>query len=198
MKIKIIIICILILSFALANLHFHNVETTPPKINQLIPTEFSNWKSKDIKIDKAVFKFLDPDELLSRVYTDSKTGKKIFLSIVLTDKRARIHDPNICYRMQNIEMDSEKTVNITSEHLAKLVLGKKGKESYDIIYWYTDLKSNYPERAVFMKQIALAKFLDQPMKGFALVILISSKDNKGDINQLATQINDVLLKVGRN
>lgn len=197
MRLKVITIIILILTYIFANIHFHKLDDASISINKVFPKEFYGWKSKDIKVDKSVFKFLRPEEILSRIYTDPQTGKTIYLSIVMTDKRANIHDPNVCYRMQNIEMDSEKPINLSSDYLAKQVLGKRGKEPYDIIYWYTDLNKTYDERADFMSQIAISKFFDKPLKAFALVILITPKDGKGDVKLFASQISDFIIKLGK-
>lgn len=198
MKARIIILVILILSLFLANYHQKKIVVETPRVNKIFPYQLGEWTGKDLEVSKSAFKLLKPEELLMRVYKDKKTGQKLSLAIVLTNERSRIHDPEVCYRLQGIEMKREEILPIDKDELVKHVFGSRKKEPYDIIYWYTDLNQTFTDRAKFMKHIALSKFFDKQMVGFALVVVIAPETNNKEVYDFSSQVNDFLIKLGQN
>jgi hypothetical protein len=171
MKIKISAIIILLTAFLLGNLHFNKTNYILPDITKVFPKTLGEWRGSDLIVGKAVLEFIDKKEILLRKYELS--GKALSLAVVLTQKRDHIHDPEVCYRGQGIIMDTEQNYMIEKNFIVKLVKGKRGRVPYNIIYWYTDLNRDYPERVVFMKNIAFSKLFDKPLKGFALVVIMA-------------------------
>jgi len=195
-KNKIIVISILLLSLLLVNVHFTKTNFQRPLINKEFPlTINNNWVGTDVKASEITYTMLDEDELLLRDYSNKKTGQVINLAIVMTTKRDHIHDPKLCYTGQGIQISSEKIVKLQPEYPIKYVYGLKQKQPYDIYYWYTDLNNTFTSRVAFMKRITLAKFLDKPMSGFALVVVITPKNNNKNIESFIKEINNRLIEM---
>lgn len=177
MKYKLIVLTVLLTAFLLVNLHFNGFKNQVSQINKVFPYKIADWNGKDQKIDESVFTMLDKGEILMRLYKNSKNNRNMSLAIVLTDKRDHIHDPEVCYRGQGIDMYKETIIPMSPQDKARLVFGKKNKNRYDIIYWYTDLKKNYASRVDFLKQVTISRFLDKPFNGYALIVIIAPEIN---------------------
>jgi|GEM_PF-1330714 len=190
---KFLLLIILLLAILLANYRFNNIKVMTPAINEVIPHTIGNWTSRDSKPGKAVYRMISPDEMLLRGYKNSKTGQIIGVSIVLTNKRDHIHDPESCYKLQGIVMKKEKVIKISSSDSVIYADSERQKQPYDIYYWYTDLNKNYTSRTEFMKHIALTRFFNKPVKGYGLVIIMSERKDRNNLIQFVRDINKILM-----
>lgn len=196
MKLKFIVIFILACAVIIANYHVRNIDVKTPLINKTFPKQLEEWVGTDVKVAKSVFKLLNKNNLLFRNYKNAKTDQQINLAIVLTEERSQIHDPEVCYRFQGIEMNKEENIVIDKDYVVKHVFGLKKKQPYDIIYWYTDLNNTFTGRVKFMKHITLSKFFDKPMNGFALIVIISPKSKDSKVYEFAEKVNKFMLSLG--
>ncbi len=193
----IIVIALLLISLLLANLSFRQVSNEEIVISKIIPYTIDGWTGKDLKADKATLGWFDEGEFLFRMY--EKDNKKLSLAIIFTNKVSHIHDPQICYRGQGINMQKQSLLALEAESKVNYILGKKTDGSkYDIFYWYSDLKRVYSSRKEFITNISISKFLDKNSAYFALIAIVSEKDEKdGNIEakkRLANKINEILSK----
>lgn len=196
MKYKLLVLLILIAAIGLTQYKFNSVNVKKLWINEVFPMQIKNWHGKDEKVAENVYKLIPKKELLSRVYTNDKTHKKVYISIVLTNDRETIHDPQICYRGQGIEMTRQKVIMLSQKNEARYVYGIKKEEPYTIIYWYTDLNKTFSGRVNFMREITMSKFWNKPLKGFGLVILMAPHSLEKDVIDLSEDVNKILLNQG--
>lgn len=192
MKYKIIIILLLISALFLANYNLNNKKELSYKINDVFPYELNQWKGKDIEPDKSVYTMIDPEELLFRTY--EYNDEKIHLSIVLTNRRDHIHDPQVCYRGQGVNMNDGNFVNFGNEINALLIKAKKQKFSYNIIYWYTDLDKTYSSRYEFMKKAIILSALNKPVV-FILVSVSGAGISQDELMMFAEEVNNKLFEL---
>lgn len=198
MRYKFFVIIILLITIGLANFKFHNNISKLPKINDIFPKNLGDWKSQDLIAADNVYKMIPKDQLLFRKYINTKNNEKINLSIVLTNERETIHDPQICYRAQGIEMTNQKVIEITPQKSkVHYVYGLKLNKPYTIIYWYTNLKKTFPNRAEFMKNIAFSKFWNKPLDAFALVIVMAPSSIEKDVIDFSENANKILLNLDK-
>jgi len=196
MKIKITALIILIATFIFANYNQSGDTKDLPAIRELIPMTIGKWQGKDLKVDKAVFEHLEENELLLRLYRNEEIDKTLSLAIVLTDRRDHIHDPEICYRGQGIFINDEKTMNLDKNMSLKVLKGNRRGQSCDVIYWYSDLNRTYSERAVFMKDIVISKFIGKKTKGYALAVIVApEKIKEAELKSFTAKINFILMNI---
>ena len=189
MKYKIIILFLLVLAAFLANFGLNKNPVLKHKINIIFPYKFYGWDGTDSKADNAVYKVLDPNELLLRSYRQG--DRQISLSIVLTNKRDHIHDPQICYRGQGIDMKEQKPV-MYKDIKAIFVNGKKRQRDYKVIYWYTTIDKTYSSRSQFMKEVITSIIMGRPIPEYALVIVSGIDIDEQELSEFAEKVNDEL------
>lgn len=199
MKHRLFVLITLISAVSIGNFHLNYREIHTPLINQVFPIKIDNWEAKDAKVDKSVYSMIDKNELLLRTYKNKNDNQIINLAIVLTNKRDHIHDPDICYRGQGITFNKEYDKAISAGNIVKYILGKRGNDQYDLMYWYTDLNKIYPSRSNFMRHITISKFIDKPMTSFGLVVLISPKIKQDESNLIdfAGKVNSILNRLNK-
>lgn len=199
MKTKIITIIIMISALLCVNLSKNYAQKQVPEINKYFPREMNGWTGVDFKPDEGVYSMLRKNELLLRNYKNNSTGEKVSLAIVLSNKRDQIHDPNLCYRGQGLMIEKEVDKNISPEDIVKFTECKKYGKNCNMIFWYTDFKKVYSDRASFMSNVIFSKLFDKPMDGLALVVIIGhAKKNPSENPELvkfAHQVNDELFKL---
>ncbi len=197
MKYKLTAIIILIVAICLVTFKFNNKKVELPLINKVFPEKIGDWQGQDITAANNVYKMIPKDQLLFRKYKNSKNNDTLSLSIVLTNERETIHDPQICYRGQGIEMTKQKVMSLSQKHNVHYVYGLKQEKPYTIVYWYTDLNKTFPDRVSFMKDITLSKFWDKSSKGFGLVIIMAPNSMEKDVLKFSEDTNKILLDIGK-
>jgi len=197
MKHKFIVIILLLAAISFVNFKFNHISPKLPLINKVFPQKLGDWQGENLIAADNVYKMIPKDQLLMRLYKNTKNQKVINLSIVLTDERETIHDPQICYRGQGFDMTKQKVISLTQKNKVHYVYAIKNKEPYTIIYWYTDLKQTFPERVGFMSDITLSKFWNRPLKGFGLVIITAPRSIEQDVIHFAETTNKLLFELDK-
>ena len=195
MKYKIISILILITAFIFSNIKFQNVIYPEININDVFPKTISTWTGKDLEVDKSVSELLPENELIFRRYVNKKTGNDAVVSVVFSFNRDHLHDPAICYRGQGIEIVKKSIIDLDKKNIINLFLGKRNKMDCHVLYWFSDLKSTFPDNAAFSFRVRKAKFLNQPLKGMALVVITSYSSDKQELLDFANSINKTLVNL---
>lgn len=181
----------------MANYNLNSKKKLGVKINNIFPYEFQGWKGKDITPDKVTFTMLEPEELLFRTY--EKNDKKIYLTIVLTNKRDHIHDPQVCYRGQGVDMDKQKFIKFGKQGInAYWVNAKKQDTPYNIVYWYTDLDKTYSSRYEFMKNVIFANIMNKPIFYYLLISISGLNVSNEELKIFAEKVNNDLFEIDKN
>lgn len=196
MKYRLIILIILIFAFVAGNLHLGRQKKQLAPINTVFPYKIGIWEGKDVKPDESVYKMLDRDELLLRKYQNKADKQIISLAVILTAKRDHVHDPEVCYRGQGLDMQNEHEIDLSSVHKIMQVSAKNSNKQYNMLYWYSDGPNTYPKRVKFMTNVTITRFFDKPNNGFALVVILSDKKSvsKEVILDFANKVNETLNK----
>lgn len=192
MKYKITVIFILFLAFMLSGFGNNAIEPLKYKINDVFPKTVKDWEGRDVKIQESVYTMLDKEELMIRNYKNRKSGRKLDLAIVYTNKRDHIHDPNVCYRGQGISMDRESKIKISDNDIGVLVDGHKNRKPYKILYWYTDLNRTFDKRFDFMKNIIISKMLNKRVPAIVLVVITAQDISSSELASFANDTNVIL------
>lgn len=196
MKYKITIIFLLIFSFFFANYNLASKKELTYKINEVFPQKFNEWKGTDIKADKVVYTMIDPDEFLFRRY--EYKDKKIYLTIVLTNKRDHIHDPQVCYRGQGVNMDNQIRIQFGKDINAYMVNADKNQAPYKIIYWYFDQDKTYSSRSEFMKHIIISNILNKPAFNYSLIAVSGANISEEDLKDFSYNVSQKLYEISKN
>jgi len=191
MRYKIAVVFILLIAVFWANFDINRDKSLDYKINQVFPYKFNEWTGTDIVADKSVYTMIDPDELLFRKY--KLNDKEVVLSIVLTKKRDHIHDPQVCYTGQGVNMNKERNINFDKIN-GLLVDSVKREHPFKIIYWYTDLNKTYSSRSEFMKNAVISSLLNKSNVDYALVSVSSKNINEEELKRFSSRVNQKLFK----
>jgi len=110
----------------------------------------------------------------------------------LADNKKKIHDPQICYKLQGFEFLNTKKIKLTPDLAANFIRTKKENKEYLFIYWYTDLDANYATRTEFWSKIIFKKIFGKPIKTYGIVILYTPIENEENLKKFAIEVNRIL------
>lgn len=197
---NVIVIIIVLIAFIFANVDFNrNTDSLHSRfIAGKFPENVNGWLGYDHEFNKTsgIFKILSREDFILRVY--KKEGEKnINLALILADNKSKVHDPQVCYKLQGFEFFDEKRTKLSSNLIANCIKTKKEGREYLFIYWYTDLDKNYTTREEFWREIAFKKIFGKPIKSYGIVILYTPVENTEDLTKFAIKINKYLFMTER-
>ncbi|HSA07194.1 MAG TPA: exosortase-associated EpsI family protein [Candidatus Gastranaerophilales bacterium] len=190
---KIILLVILAITLIFTNLNLNTNNASNFDVRENFPFKLAEWKGEEIKLENnAVYKVMDPEDLVFRAYTKNADIIPVNLSIILADNKRKVHDPLFCFKLQGFEFLEMKDMvlepGLTVSHLSAVRADKK----YSFIFWYTDLGKNYSSRQDFWKNIILNKITGKPIKTYGIVILNTEKSYEKELFEFAKKTNDFL------
>jgi hypothetical protein len=191
---KIILIIIIIFAFIIANLSPSGNVASNFFIAQKFPENINGWIGQNLEIEKTneVFSVISPVDLVLRTYQKYGEKNEINLTLVLTYDKKKVHDPQICYKLQGFKFLNAKKVRLSSNLTANFMNTKKANQNYLFMYWYTDLDKNYTTRSEFWQNIILKKIINKPIKTYGIVILYTPIKNAENLKKFALKVNDIL------
>jgi len=197
---KIFIILIIIFTFLITNADFTKNTASNFSITKKFPKSINGWVEQNLKLEKTseIFKVMSPEDLILRVYKNKNSRNDINLALILTDDKKKVHDPQICYKLQGFEFLDTKNIKLTPNLNVNFIKIKKAKKEYLFIYWYTDLDANYTTRTEFWREIIFKKIMGKPIKAYGIVILYTPIENTANLKKFALKINDILFNQIKN
>jgi len=187
-------ILIIIFTFIIANANFTKNIASNFSVTKRFPKNINGWVGQNLDINKTnkVFKVMSPEDLVLRVYKKSNGKNKINMALILADNKKKIHDPQICYKLQGFEfLDTEK-IKLSPDLTANFIKTKKANKEYLFIYWYTDLEATYATRSEFWREIVFKKLTGKPIKAYGIVILYTPVENTENLKNFAIEVNKIL------
>lgn len=190
---KIILIVIILFTFILANVDFGKKIASSYSDAKRFPKNINGWTGQNHEFNKTsgIFNIMSQEDFILRVY--KKTGKKdINMALVLADNKNKVHDPQICYKLQGFEFLKAKNIKLSPELNANFIKTRKERKEYLFIYWYTDLDKNYSTRTEFWREIIFRRIAGKPIKAYGIVILYTPVENTKDLKKFALKVNKIL------
>jgi hypothetical protein len=193
---KITLIIVFILTFAVANFGINKNTSSNFSMAKNFPKEFKGWVGEDLKLEKtnAVFKIMAPQDLLLRFYQKEKVQDPINLTIVMADNKKKIHDPQMCYKLQGFVFEKPQVKKLKNNLNVTYIKAKKENKPYRFIFWYTDLDNNYSTRTEFWKKIILNKLTGKPIKTYGIIISYTPEKNEKNLINFLSDVNNILFK----
>ena len=130
--------------------HLRLADLEPINLEQMIPTEFGEWKMEPTS--EAIISSPEQDafvksiysQVLSRTYVN-RAGERIMLSIAYTRDQSdnsgtQSHKPEICYPAQGFKLNSIRNIKIETRYGfvdGIAMIAKQGDRTEPLIYWTT-------------------------------------------------------------
>lgn len=167
------------------------------------PKSVGLWTGRDLTIQKEVRKVLNADEVLSRMYTESKYGNSAGLLIVYRKygRRDFIHRPEACYPASGwkIVERGNTTVPFDGKNVPAIkVIAENGNAREIVVYWFSSgdrTVSNYMKQQYMM---ALDRFQTRRY-GWSFIrincrVLDSDDETMNIIRQFTRDMSDPIVK----
>lgn len=104
----------------------------PFGLNEL-PLELNGYRGRALEPSKSVFGYLNPDEMIERIYVDPDEAYVVKLSIVFARGWRALHSPRACYKNQGWAVIEDSTLAIAlgngserSARATRLVMTRSG------------------------------------------------------------------------
>jgi hypothetical protein len=163
-------------------------------VKKIIPAEIANRLGKDLYVDKKVYSRIFPNELVVRKY-ESKAGKgSIYLTVVISNDRSHIHDPEVCYKLQGFDFSAKKIVRLSSGMRVCSLSAVKENEKYSFIYWYTNTERQFDSRLSFFLDHFWNKCINKPVLLSGIIILYSDSDNYFELAEFSDKLRVIMDK----
>ena len=199
---QIIIILIFIFAFIIANADFtkNTTNSFSGKPPFLLPQNINGWVGQNLKIAEKshIFEIMSPKDLILRIYKKSNFDDEINLALVLADNKKKIHDPQICYKLQGFKFIDTKKIKLAPDLPVNFIKTKRKNKEYLFIYWYTDLNNNFATRTEFWSEIIFKKLTGKPIKTYGIVILYTPVENTENLKKFALKVNKILFNQSGN
>jgi len=192
-KRKLFLFIIIIFAYIIANIDFTKNIASNFSFTEKFPKNINGWVGQNLKLEKnsGIFKIMSPEDLILRVYKKTNNND-IKMALVLADDKKKIHDPQICYKLQGFEFLDTKKIKLAPDLAVNFIKTKRVGKEYLFIYWYTDLEANYTTRVEFWSAIILKKITGKPIKTYGIVILYTPVKNVENLKKFALEINKIL------
>jgi len=181
--------------FIMANIDFNRNAASNFSVTKKFPKNINGWVGQNLKLEKnsGIFKIMSTEDLILRVYKKTNNND-IKMALVLADNKKKIHDPQICYKLQGFKFLNKKKLTLSPDLTANFIKTKKADKEYLFIYWYTDLEANYATRTEFWSAIIFKKITGKPVKTYGIVILYTPEENIENLKKFALEVNKILYK----
>ena len=191
---KLLIILIIIFTFIIANADLKQNTASNFSVTKKFPPNINGWVGQNLKIKEKshLFKVMSPKDLILKVYKKSNIKNQINMALVLADNKKKIHDPQICYKLQGFEFLDTNKIKLAPDLNVNFIKTKKANKEYLFIYWYTDLEANYTTRTEFWCEIIFKKLTGKPIKTYGIVILYTPVENTENLKKFALKVNNIL------
>jgi hypothetical protein len=188
---KLFLAIIFIFTFIVANVDSFNTASNF-SIAKKFPKNINEWNGEDFKLEKnnSIFSVMLPEDVVLRVYKKSDT--KISMALILANDKKKIHDPQVCYKLQGFIFLDRKKIKLAPALNVNLLRAQKANKEYSFIFWYTDLDTNYTTRTEFWRTIICKKIFEKPIKTYGIVILYTPVKNEENLRKFALQVNYIL------
>ncbi|HBG49061.1 MAG TPA: hypothetical protein DDW90_06090 [Cyanobacteria bacterium UBA9971] len=192
---KIILFLSMFFIFIMANIDFNRNAASNFSVTKKFPKNINGWVGQNLKLEKnsGIFKIMSTEDLILRVYKKTNNND-IKMALVLADNKKKIHDPQICYKLQGFKFLNKKKLTLSPDLTANFIKTKKADKEYLFIYWYTDLEANYATRTEFWSAIIFKKITGKPVKTYGIVILYTPEENIENLKKFALEVNKILYK----
>ena len=181
--------------FIMANIDFNRNAASNFSVTKKFPKNINGWVGQNLKLEKnrGIFKIMSPEDLILRVYKKTNNND-IKMALVLADNKKKIHDPQICYKLQGFKFLNKKKLTLSPDLTANFIKTKKADKEYLFIYWYTDLNNNFATRTEFWSEIIFKKLTGKSIKTYGIVILYTPEENIENLKKFALEVNKILYK----
>lgn len=144
---------------------FYPLEDASKRIASL-PLNGRGYIGKDVPLSNWEKEFFKNVNVVKRLY---QVNSQSFFITALdgTKNRHVVHDPTFCFKGGGWEIIDEKRFTLPSGEAALITL-KKGKETQEALYWFTDAKVQYASSLYFwwqtiLRRLSLGKAGEEPM-----------------------------------
>ncbi len=196
---KIFLIIIIVFIFIAANFNLSKNIAGNFSITKKFPENINGWTGHDCQVEKTnkIFTIIPSKDIVLRLY--KKAGLDgINMALILADDKKRIHDPQICYKLQGFRFLDKQKIQLAPNLKVNFIKSQKKSRKYSFIYWYTDLDANYTTRTEFWRKIAFKKIFGKPIKTYGIVILYTPVENQKNLKKFSQEVNNILFTKIKN
>lgn len=193
---KIAVVLFIIFTFIISNINLQQNIASNFSITKRFPKNINGWIGQNLKIEEEsnLFKVISSDDIILKFYKKSNCKNEINMALILADNKKKVHDPQICYKLQGFEFLNAKKIKLSPDLKVNFIETKKAAKKYLFIYWYTDLDDTYATRAEFWSEIIYKKIFNKPIKTYGIVILYTPIENTENLKKFALEVNKILFK----